>query len=155
YEIHHKTHNSGVVVKGEHDGKDIEFYGVLDDIIELHYTGGNQDMKLGNDWHIVERNKPRNTYDVPQKEDEEFSNDDEPYQQDESHLIYEPLQIDDEVVHLERDEFFPEVRVDANSVPSIEKDNIINNNDVDEEFSNSDDDMNEHDLHIEEDSHSD
>ncbi|KAL6957281.1 hypothetical protein U1Q18_040539, partial [Sarracenia purpurea var. burkii] len=113
------------------------------------------DMKLGNDWHIVERNKPRNTFDVPHKEDEEFNNDDEPYQQDESHLVYEPLQIDDEVVHLERDDIFPEVRVDANSLPSLEKDDIINNNDVDEEFSNSDDDMNENDLHIEEDSHSD
>ena len=31
------TQNSGIVVRGEHDNDEIDFYGVLTDVIELQY----------------------------------------------------------------------------------------------------------------------
>lgn len=45
-----RTQNSGVVVKGEHRGKSIEFYGVLTDIIELSYLGENRVVVFKCDW---------------------------------------------------------------------------------------------------------
>ncbi|KAF2319806.1 hypothetical protein GH714_019152 [Hevea brasiliensis] len=35
------TQNSGIVVKGEHNSEEIDFYGELTDIIELEYCHGN------------------------------------------------------------------------------------------------------------------
>ena len=40
-DMYRKTQNSGVVVKGDHKGKPIDFYGVIREIIELKYLGGN------------------------------------------------------------------------------------------------------------------
>ncbi|XP_024196087.1 uncharacterized protein LOC112199281 [Rosa chinensis] len=45
-----KTQNYGVVVKGEHRGKSIDFYGVLKDIIVLSYLGNNQVIVFKCDW---------------------------------------------------------------------------------------------------------
>lgn len=45
-----KTQNSGVVVRGEHHGQSIDFYGVLTYIIELSYLGRNQVIVFKCDW---------------------------------------------------------------------------------------------------------
>ena len=37
-EKHRKTQNSGIVTEGNHDGKDIDFYGQLRIVIELQYN---------------------------------------------------------------------------------------------------------------------
>ena len=34
-----KTQNYGVVVQGEHESQAVDFYGVLNDIIQLTYSG--------------------------------------------------------------------------------------------------------------------
>lgn len=52
-EMHRKTQNSGIVVKGEHEGKEIDFYGVLKDIIELRYIGGYRVTLFKCDWWDV------------------------------------------------------------------------------------------------------
>ncbi|KAL5760668.1 hypothetical protein ACOSQ2_019506 [Xanthoceras sorbifolium] len=121
-----RTQNCGVLVKGEHRGKSIDFYGVLKDIIEVSYFGQNKvvifkcdwwdlsgrrgiqidehniisvnirniwykndpfvlacqtqqvfylnDIKLGDDWRVVDKSQPRGNYDVQEleieKEDE-------------------------------------------------------------------------------------
>lgn len=49
-----KTQNSGVVVKGEHDRKTIQFYGVVTDIIEVEYLfGPNKVLVFKCDWWNV------------------------------------------------------------------------------------------------------
>ena len=45
-----KSQNSGVLVQAEHQGKVIDFYGVLIDIIELSYIGGNTVLIFKCDW---------------------------------------------------------------------------------------------------------
>lgn len=40
-EKNRKTQNSGVVVKGEHGNNVIDYYGVLQDVIEVEYLGAN------------------------------------------------------------------------------------------------------------------
>ena len=214
HEIHSKTHNSGVVVKGQNEGKDIDFYGVLKDIIELRYIGSNKvtlfkcdwwdvsgkkngihvdnqygitsinmgktwynnqpyvlasqvaqvfyvdDMKLGNDWHVIQKSQPRSSYDIPEKEVEKSNNEDEPYQQDELHRVHEILQVDDEIVPLERDDILPEVHIDPPSLSSEEmvdigEDNFINDYEFEEDIMSSDDDIEELDAPIDEDNDSD
>ncbi|KAH7864273.1 hypothetical protein Vadar_027678 [Vaccinium darrowii] len=53
HEMHRKSQNSGVVVKGSHRGEDIDFYGVVTDVIELSYLGGNHIMLFRCDWMLV------------------------------------------------------------------------------------------------------
>ena len=36
------TQNSGVMTEGSHDGNDIDFYGVLKEVIELQYNSNLQ-----------------------------------------------------------------------------------------------------------------
>lgn len=51
-----KTQNSGVVVKGEHEDCDMDFFGILTDIIGLNYCGGNQVFIFKCDWwHLSNR----------------------------------------------------------------------------------------------------
>ena len=52
-EIHQKTQNSGVVVKGDHQGQSIDFYGIIRDVIELSYLGRNQVLIFRCDWWDV------------------------------------------------------------------------------------------------------
>ncbi|KAF5468939.1 hypothetical protein F2P56_013047 [Juglans regia] len=44
------TQCSGVLVKGEHEANDVNFYGILNDILELHYLGGHQVFLFNYDW---------------------------------------------------------------------------------------------------------
>lgn len=50
HEKNRKTQNSGVFVLAEHEGKEIEFYGTLIDIIELEYQEGNKVVLFKCDW---------------------------------------------------------------------------------------------------------
>ncbi|XP_055960112.1 uncharacterized protein LOC130014962 [Mercurialis annua] len=48
-----RTQNNGVLVTGEHKSKEIEFYGVLTDIIDLQYVNGNHVFLFKCDWWDV------------------------------------------------------------------------------------------------------
>ena len=48
-----KTQNCGVMVRGD-DSSDKEYYGVLKDIYELHYPGGNHVFVFKCDWFDVQ-----------------------------------------------------------------------------------------------------
>ena len=47
---YHRTQNSGIIVKGEHQSEEVDFYGVLTDIIELEYCHGNRVFMFKCDW---------------------------------------------------------------------------------------------------------
>ena len=118
-EKNRKTQNSGVVVQGDHGENTIDFYGILQEVLEVEYLGQNKrvlvfkcdwfnvgdrnglqidresgvasvnmsrkwyidqpyilasqakqvyfacDLKLGNNWHVVQSSTPRALYDVP------------------------------------------------------------------------------------------
>ncbi|XP_042980213.1 uncharacterized protein LOC122310386 [Carya illinoinensis] len=52
-ERHQRTQNSGLVVRGEHQSNPINFYGVLNDIIELRYMGWRKVYLFQCDWWDV------------------------------------------------------------------------------------------------------
>ncbi|XP_028057181.1 uncharacterized protein LOC114261174 [Camellia sinensis] len=56
-DMYRKTQNSGVVVKGDHKGKPIDFYGVIREIIELKYLGGNSVFLFKCNWWDVGNEK--------------------------------------------------------------------------------------------------
>lgn len=56
-EQHRLSQNSRVVVLGEHDGKPVDFYGVLIDIIELYYMGWRHIYLFKCDWFDVDNLK--------------------------------------------------------------------------------------------------
>lgn len=56
-ETHRGTQNSGLVVKGEHQSEEVDFYGVLIDIIALSYCGGNQVFIFKCDWWDIGNKK--------------------------------------------------------------------------------------------------
>lgn len=132
-EKNRKTQNSGVVVQGDHGENVIDFYGTLQQVLEVEYLGENKrvlvfkcdwfnvgdrtglqidkesrvasvntsrkwyidqpyilasqakqvffarDLKLGNNWHVVQSSTPRTLYDVPIQIEEV-------YQEQEPHL---------------------------------------------------------------------
>ncbi|KAL5827629.1 hypothetical protein ACOSQ3_019469 [Xanthoceras sorbifolium] len=148
-----RTQNCGVLVKGEHRGKSIDFYEVLKDINEVSYLGQNKvvifkcdwwdlsgrrgiqidehniisvnirniwykndpfvlacqtqqvfylnDIKLGDDWRVVNKSQPRENYDVQELEiekEDELDLDD-PYQQQQSENIINIVEdIDDDML---------------------------------------------------------
>lgn len=223
--MHRRTQNSGVMVKGEHEGKVIEFYGIIIDIIELEYLLGHnrlllfkcdwwnlkektglqkdknnitsvnisrtwyeeqpfvlasqarqvfyvEDLKLGNNWRVVEIVQPRGSFDVPEleEEDNDHNNLKEPYQQDDVCGVVDTMEVDnqeaflgesnvhDEVILLERDDITPLERFNVNIVSceeslkgiDEENDNFIND---DEESSSYRDDSDENsDTFIDDDS---
>ncbi|KAK9287212.1 hypothetical protein L1049_015625 [Liquidambar formosana] len=58
YGEHHRTQNSGVVVKGEHQSEEeVDFYGVLTDVIMLSYCGGNRVFLFKCDWWDIGNKK--------------------------------------------------------------------------------------------------
>lgn len=121
-EVNLRTQNSGVVVQGCHQSKEIDFFGVLTDVIVLNYLNSNRvylfqcdwydignrrtsiqtdghvtsvnisrtwykddrfvlaaqagqvfyvsDTKLRGSWQVVQKIKPRNVYDISEKEEE-------------------------------------------------------------------------------------
>lgn len=132
-EQNRKTQNSGIVVQGDHGENIIDFYGILQEVLEVEYLGENKrvlvfkcdwfrvgdgnglqidkesgvtsvnmsrkwytdqpyilasqakqvfyarDLKLGNNWHVVQRSTPRTLYDVPVQIEEV-------YQEQEPHI---------------------------------------------------------------------
>ncbi|CAL5420286.1 unnamed protein product [Camellia sinensis] len=56
-DMNRKTQNSGVVVKGDHKGEAIDFYGVVRDIVELKYLGRNRVFLFKCDWWDVGNEK--------------------------------------------------------------------------------------------------
>ncbi|KAK9267622.1 hypothetical protein L1049_010053 [Liquidambar formosana] len=148
-EKHRGTQNSGLVVKGEHQSEEVDFYGVLINIIALSYCGGNQvflfkcdwwdigNKKAGirkddhfmsvnksrkcDTWQVVQKAQPRNSYDVPEVEEEDIEVDkvkgsmgtDYAYQLNESNENDRIVKYDDrELDPLHRDDVIPKY-VDA------------------------------------------
>ena len=57
-EMHRQTQNSGVVVEGVYEGNhELEYYGVIKDIIELDYCFQNSVLLFKCDWWDVGNNK--------------------------------------------------------------------------------------------------
>lgn len=56
-EQHHCTENSGIIVDGWHDSNLIEYYGVVTDILELHYMGGYNVYLFCCDWWEIKPKK--------------------------------------------------------------------------------------------------
>ncbi|KAK9283664.1 hypothetical protein L1049_011914 [Liquidambar formosana] len=50
YEKLKKTQNSGVMVRGESQKEEMNYYGELVNVVELHYTGGNRVVLFKCDW---------------------------------------------------------------------------------------------------------
>ncbi|XP_040999482.1 uncharacterized protein LOC121256215 [Juglans microcarpa x Juglans regia] len=49
-ELRRRTHNSGVFVTGDESTNNVDFYGVINDIVELHYMGRRQVYLFMCDW---------------------------------------------------------------------------------------------------------
>ncbi|GJR38972.1 hypothetical protein Tco_1214656, partial [Tanacetum coccineum] len=91
-EIDRKTQDSGIVVKGEYGEDIIDYYGILQEVLEVEYLGENKrvlvfkcdwfkvgdkkglqvdresaaiNLKLGKHWYVVESSPPRKLFDVP------------------------------------------------------------------------------------------
>lgn len=52
-----KTQNSGVMVEGNHDNDSIDFFGVINDIIELEYISNNRVVLFKCDWYDLDKRK--------------------------------------------------------------------------------------------------
>ncbi|GMY20214.1 ATP-dependent RNA helicase drs1-like [Fagus crenata] len=50
-----RTQNSGIMVRGEHQNGNVPFYGLVTDIVELHYTKGNSVVLFKCEWFDVAR----------------------------------------------------------------------------------------------------
>ena len=203
-ELSRKTQNSGVTVNGEHDGKSIDFYGVVVDIIELEYLLGNnhvllfkcdwwntngsrgiqidkewniisvnisrkwyvdqpfilasqaaqvfyvEDLKLGHNWRIIEKINPRGFFDVPERDEDESINLEDPYQEEELDEELDVVEVD-ELPPLGRNDLAPLERIDAETVLRndlglrVDQGNksFINDDDIDEHSESSEDDYDE------------
>ncbi|XP_035547426.1 uncharacterized protein LOC118348940 [Juglans regia] len=52
-ELRRRSQNSGVLVTGDEDTNNVDFYGVLNDVVELHYMGGRRVYLFSCDWFDV------------------------------------------------------------------------------------------------------
>ncbi|XP_035546566.1 uncharacterized protein LOC109010822 [Juglans regia] len=52
-ELRRRTQNSGVVVTGDQQSNNVDFYGVINDVVELHYMGGRRVYLFSCDWFDV------------------------------------------------------------------------------------------------------
>ncbi|XP_052171551.1 uncharacterized protein LOC127787533 [Diospyros lotus] len=57
HETNLRSQNSGVVVGGMHEDEDIDFYGVVTDIIELNYIKDNRAILFKCDWFDLDKKK--------------------------------------------------------------------------------------------------
>ncbi|XP_026384463.1 uncharacterized protein LOC113280039 [Papaver somniferum] len=112
------TQNSGLVVEEDHEGKHVDFYGILSDIIELQWykddpfvlAVGRQtqqvfyldDYKFGSNWKVAERMQHRNLWDVPELEEveeieetETYKTTEEAYQNNEVSTLLETVEEED------------------------------------------------------------
>ncbi|XP_077220530.1 uncharacterized protein LOC143854379 isoform X7 [Tasmannia lanceolata] len=125
------------------------------------------DMKLGNNWHVVERVKPRSFFYVPEKEEEGSIDVEEPYQEDVPDVVLDIMEVD-EIYSLRRDDCVPLDRIDAETVQReketihreksvnrvYEDDDFIDDGDI-EEASCCDDDIDRDETIIDEECDSD
>nr|GFA06448.1 hypothetical protein [Tanacetum cinerariifolium] len=141
--------NSGVVVRGDHGSSMIYYFGILQEVLEVVYLGGNKrvlvfkcewfkvdnanglqvdkesgNLKLGRNWYVVESNDPRTLYNVPVEKVAEI------YQEEEPHLNM-PIDSNLNQPSLMRDSAPLEV-VDASTAYD---------DSTDDEFSDNDDDI--------------
>ncbi|XP_039145399.1 uncharacterized protein LOC120282631 [Dioscorea cayenensis subsp. rotundata] len=58
-DFHLRSQNSGVMVEGMHEEKEIDFYGVLTDIIQLDYIKGCEVVMFKCNWYDVDGRKRR------------------------------------------------------------------------------------------------
>ena len=193
-----RTQNSGVVVVGDHNLEEIEFYGVINDIIELQFCGGNHiylfkcdwwdvgdkrngiktygplvsvnvnkkwyandpyvlcnqasqafyinDVKNGGSWRIVQKTCPRNLYDVPEKEGQNYElidSNDEPFQQFDASEVDEIDELDEHNMEaLDRTDVSPEEIMASAILPRNEPylDDELSNDDLIDDFTDDDDD---------------
>ncbi|XP_042980243.1 uncharacterized protein LOC122310427 [Carya illinoinensis] len=52
-EIHRRSQNCGVLVTGDQATDNVDFYGVINDVVELHYMGGRRVYLFSCDWFDV------------------------------------------------------------------------------------------------------
>ncbi|XP_042958053.1 uncharacterized protein LOC122293566 [Carya illinoinensis] len=52
-ELRRRSQNSGVLVTGDQDTDNVDFYGVINDVVELHYMGGRRVYLFSCDWFDV------------------------------------------------------------------------------------------------------
>ncbi|XP_041016141.1 uncharacterized protein LOC121258662 [Juglans microcarpa x Juglans regia] len=56
-ELRRRSQNSGVLVTGDEDTNNLDFYGVLNDVVELHYMGARRVYLFSCDWFDVSDKK--------------------------------------------------------------------------------------------------
>ncbi|XP_066391785.1 uncharacterized protein [Miscanthus floridulus] len=92
------TQNSGVLTEGSHNGKDVDFYGVLKESLwyktdpfilatqskKIFYM---QDTSLGKDWRVVQKFEHRNIYDVSKKDKDSHDVHQDEYGSDTEHVV--------------------------------------------------------------------
>ncbi|XP_042958085.1 uncharacterized protein LOC122293618 [Carya illinoinensis] len=52
-ELRRRSQNSGVLVTGDQDTDNVDFYGIINDVVELHYMGGRRVYLFSCDWFDV------------------------------------------------------------------------------------------------------
>lgn len=75
------------------------------------------DIKLGYDWRVVIKNTPWDKYDFPEALTEELTGDEEPYQQLQTNVVDEIVEVDDGGLSLRRDDIL-EMEVNVTNVRS-------------------------------------
>ncbi|KAG7950216.1 hypothetical protein I3843_13G100900 [Carya illinoinensis] len=123
-ELRRRTQNSGVLVTGDENTNNVDFYGVINEIVALHYMGWRQvylfmcdwfdvgdsrrgasqcfyvrDIRAKGQWFVVQKYTNRNAYDIPSvprvlEDIDGSSSDDDAYQETRESYDYAPLQCD-------------------------------------------------------------
>ena len=61
-DMHRRSQNSGLVSKGEHEGRELDFYGYLSKIYEMTYIYGNKVILFQCEWFNTGSRKTVRTY---------------------------------------------------------------------------------------------
>ncbi|KAG7987730.1 hypothetical protein I3843_03G148900 [Carya illinoinensis] len=119
-----RTQNSGVLVTGDKNTNNVDFYNVINKIVELHYMGWRRvylfmcdwfdvgdprrgasqcfyirDIRVKGRWFVVQKYTNMNVYDIPSvprvlEDIDGSTSDDDAYQETEESYDYAPLQCD-------------------------------------------------------------
>ncbi|KAG7942265.1 hypothetical protein I3843_16G093900 [Carya illinoinensis] len=155
-ELRRRTQNSGVVVTGDENTNNVDFYGVINEIVELHYMGRRRvylfmcdwfdasqcfyirDIRAKGRWFVVQHYTNRNVYDIPSvprvlEDIDGSSSDDDAYQETEETYNYAPLQCDACPVStpLNRNDIEP-ILIDAREVTSTTGQNASSTDFIDD-----------------------
>ncbi|XP_042962607.1 uncharacterized protein LOC122296877 [Carya illinoinensis] len=123
-EIRRHSQNSGVLVTSDQATDNVDFYDIINDVVELHYMGGRRvylfscdwfdvgdkkrgasqyfyirDIRVKGNWYVVQKYNNRNVYDIPLVQrvldsNDGESSDDDAYQENESPYDYPLLHCD-------------------------------------------------------------